>query len=176
MSAHATPLFGIDGEIPAEMAPAGQPDLELVTVPHGHGGTFEADFRYIVEEAMRLNDSAGSGRIKFDGGAKLALWSLLALGWTPPGADGDNEAARLRNALAQVRQEMDELRAYSAGQHDDAQKAWSSRAGMAITLSNSAHSLRELAKVAAADGKPEPTLPVTKVAAALEKALTRDRR
>lgn len=170
-------LFGADGEIPAEVAaPEPAPTFELVTIPHGHGGTFEADFRYVVEEAMRLNDSAGSGRIKFDAGAKLALWSLLALGWTPPGVDGDDEAARLRNALGRMRQEMDENRAYSAREHNDAQKAWSSRSGMAIMLNNSAHSLRELAKIAAAEGRPEPTLPVTKVAASLEKALARDRR
>jgi len=152
------------------------PTLDLIKVPHGHGGDAEADARFIIEEAMRLNDGAGSGRIKFAPGSKLAFWSLLAQGWTPPGAEGGDEVTRLRAALAEMQQRLDETNAYSARMHAAEQEADNRRASMAIVLNNSAHSLRELAKEAQSKGEPEPMLPVTKVAAGLEKALARNRR
>lgn len=151
-------------------------NFEPIKVPHGEGGGVTADAQWIIAEAMRLTAEGYPGRVKFYPGAKLAYWSLINLGWTPPGAESDDEAARLRRALEQTRGEMAELRAHDARSHESEQKAQNAYASMAIMLNNSVHSLRELAKGAQAKGEPEPTLTVTKVATALEKALNTNHR
>lgn len=177
MSPTAIPLFGTDGVVSAEVAAPERPTgLELIAVPHDESYSVEAAAQYVIAESMRLTADGAPGRIKFRPGAELAYWSLLAAGWTPPGLEGDDEAARLRKVLEATRRELDELRASSAWAHEAEEKANDRRAGMAVMLTRTVASLRELAHVAEADGKPEPTLPVTKVAAALEKALARDRR
>lgn len=146
-------------------------DFEPIKVPHGEGGGVTADAQWIIAEAMRLTAEDYPGRVKFYPGAKLAYWSLINLGWTPPGNESDDEATRLRAALEQTRGEMDEIRAHDARTHESEQKADNAYASMAIMLNNAVHSLREQAKVAQSRGEPEPTLPVTKVATTLEKAL-----
>jgi hypothetical protein len=158
-----------------DTTPTPTPQPELVTVPHSERGNFADDAEYTIAEAMRLHAADSPGRIKFRPGATLAVRSLLAAGWTPPG-EGSDEAARLRLALEQMQRELDDMRASAAWAHEAEEKANVRRGGMAATLTRTVANLREQAKVAAADGEPEPTLPVTKVAAALEKALARDRR
>lgn len=88
----------------------------------------------------------------------------------------DDELGRLRAEVARLQANLDYANGHIVHAQEAEEKAWSARSGLAGSLRLTVSSLRELAQTAAADGKPEPTLPVTQVAAALEKALARDRR
>ena len=154
----------------------GTPALDLVKVPHDENWSPESQALYTIAEAMRLTAEGSPGRVKFRPGAKLAFWSLLSQGWTPPGGEADDEAARLRATLGQIQRELDELRASCAWAHEAEEKANAARGSMASMLQRAVNSLRESARVAAVDSEPEPTLPVTQVAKSLEKVLARNRR
>jgi hypothetical protein len=146
---------------------------DAIEVPHYEKDGGEDEAVWTVAEAMRLTvDSARVGRIEFTAGARRAVRALIAAGWTPPG-DSTGEADRLRGLLEKMQVRMDEALAYSARAHEAEQDADNRRGSMAVTLNTAMFDCRNRAKVAKADGEPEPTLPVTRVADFLEKALRR---
>lgn len=184
LSCPAEELFGADGTIPDDVlaAPTLAPVVavveaapaELVTLPHAERGNFREEAGYVVAEAMRLTVVPETGRVKFWPGARLAVDSLIAQGWTPPAAGESGEAAGLRATLLRLQRELDAERERGQRLEAEAREMDRRRGALATPMLGTVQSMRELAKVAAVDGLPEPTYTATKVADALEAVLRKD--
>ena len=147
-------------------------DRPPIEVPHyARSGNPILDAEFIIAEAAILDLDNGMGRIRYFPAAKHAVLSLVAAGWTPPGADGgDDEASRLRRQIAIMQAYVDENNAHMDRMHDREQAAELARQRMSSAAIQQAHKLQN-AVIETVRGRkePEPTMTYTEVAKGLLK-------